>query len=116
MTDVASGDADIADVFRLVRIPAESTILDVYLSISAAAGASVTGDLGYLHVNGASGDDAAAFINDANLNAGLFYRAGIPGLVTLSHDAYITCTIAGANFGTAKTLRAMVFYTQRDEK
>jgi hypothetical protein len=110
VTDTAAADANIADVFRFVRLPVGSIIVDAILDISAGAGASVTGDFGFTHVNGAAGDNAAAFVNDADLNSGLHYRKNIGGIVTLSHDAYITCTIAGANFGTAKTLRATVFY------
>jgi hypothetical protein len=110
LTDTAAADANIADVFRFVRIPAGSIIIDATLDISAAAGASVTGDFGYTHVDGQAGDDAAAFVNDADLNSGLHYRKNLGGIVTLVHDAYITCTIAGANFGTAKTLRATVLY------
>ena len=110
ITDTAVADANIADVFRFVRLPVGSIIVDAILDISGAAGTGVTGDFGFAHVNGASGDNALAFLDDADLDGVLHHRKNIAGIVTLFHDAYIICTIAGANFGTAKTLRATVFY------
>jgi hypothetical protein len=112
-SDSAAADANIGDIFRFLRLPVGSTIYDAWLAISAAAGIGVTANFGWLSVAGVAAVDDDNFFGTAlDLNTGFFYRsAQSTGLIVLNDDVFVTATIAGANFGTAKTLRATVFYT-----
>ncbi len=91
-------------------IPAGTKLLDAVAFVEDPL-TDLALSLGFRHVNGAAGDDAAYFFGATNVAAGGKFRASAnkPPVVLL-HDAFLVATLGGAAFPTANQLDVIVDY------
>lgn len=101
--------ASIADVFRFLRLPAHTRLVDAF-EIHSASSASTTMKFGYLPTDGSAGDDDY-FMAAKSLAAAAKNRADAANAPkVVDEEVHIVGTLAGAAIATETTITVGVFY------
>lgn len=97
------------DVFRFLKLPAHTRLLDLS-AVHGASSASTTMKFGFLPTDGSSGDDAYFTAAKAISSAGRIRADAAKAPVVIDKESYIVGTLGGANIATETPITVTVTY------